>query len=111
METKKCSKCKIIKDISFFSKNNKTKDKLHCSCKECDKEKYFKNREQNLSKMREYKKNNSQKIKDYYVENQEKQKEILESWLESLYKRLFSGYWQRWVTTHVAQRGFWARQT
>ena len=32
-------------------------------------------------------------------------------WLESLYKRLFSGYWQRWVTVHVAQRGFWARQT
>jgi hypothetical protein len=54
MGTKKCSKCKIIKDISFFSKNNKTKDKLHCSCKECDKEKYFKNREQNLLKMREY---------------------------------------------------------
>jgi hypothetical protein len=79
MGTKKCSKCKIIKDISFFSKNNKTKDKLHCSCKECDKEKYFKNREQNLLKMREYKKNNSQKIKDYYVENQEKQKQYRDS--------------------------------
>ena len=79
MVTKKCSKCCQIKDISLFSKNNKTKDKLHCSCKECDKEKYFKNREHNILSMREYKKNNSQKIKDYYVENQEKYQQYRES--------------------------------
>jgi hypothetical protein len=56
MNTKKCSKCGQIKDICLFSKNNKTKDKLHCSCKECDKEKYYKNREINILNMREYKK-------------------------------------------------------
>lgn len=79
MITKKCSKCGQDKEISLFSKNNKTKDKLHCSCKECDREKYLKNREQNLLNMREYKKNNSQKIKDYYVNNQEKYQQYRDS--------------------------------
>jgi hypothetical protein len=36
METKKCRQ---IKNICFFSKNQKTRDKLNCSCKECDSEK------------------------------------------------------------------------
>lgn len=79
MESKKCSKCGVIKDVCYFSKNNKTKDKLHCSCKECDREKYLKNREYNLEKMREYKKNNPEKIKEYYLENIEKYREYRES--------------------------------
>lgn len=79
METKKCSKCGQIKEVCLFSKNNRTKDNLNCSCKECDKEKYFKNREQNILRMREYKKNNSQKLRDYYVENQEQYKKYRES--------------------------------
>ncbi len=93
METKKCSKCKIIKDISFFSKNNKTKDKLHCSCKECDKEQYHKNREYNILKMREYKKNNPEKIKDYflrkkdiYKEYRDSKKEEIKSYMKDYYK-------------------------
>ena len=83
MELKKCSKCGEIKEICFFSKNNKTKDKLHCSCKECDRKKYHENRERNLKRMREYKKTNSQKIKDYYTTNQEKYKKYRESKKES----------------------------
>ena len=78
METKKCSKCNQIKEISHFSKNNKTKDKLHCSCKMCDKEKYDKNRDRNILIMREYKKNNPEKIKEYYLKNQEKYKNYRE---------------------------------
>jgi hypothetical protein len=84
METKKCSKCKIIKDISFFSKNNKTKDKLHCSCKECDKEQYHKNREYNILKMREYKKNNPEKIKDYFLRKKDIYKEYRDSKKEEI---------------------------
>lgn len=34
---KRCSKCGIEKDEGEFYKNKKTKDGLHCSCKECDK--------------------------------------------------------------------------
>ena len=93
MEVKKCSKCGELKDISLFSKNNKTKDKLHCSCKECDKEKYNKNREHNILKMREYKKNNPEKVKLYYKENQENykkyrdsNKEVIKNYLSKYYK-------------------------
>lgn len=93
METKKCSKCGIIKDVSFFSKNNKTKDKLHCSCKECDKEKYHKNREYNILRMREYKKNNPEKIKDYFLRNKDSyqeyrdsKKEEIKSYMKDYYK-------------------------
>ena len=79
MVTKKCSKCGRVKEICFFSKNNKTKDKLHCSCKECDKEKYFKNRERNILNMRDYKKDNPEKLKEYYLKNQENYKQYRES--------------------------------
>jgi hypothetical protein len=79
MVTKKCSKCGLVKEVCFFSKNNKTKDKLHCSCKECDKEKYFKNRERNILNMRDYKKNNPEKLKEYYLRNQENYKQYREN--------------------------------
>jgi hypothetical protein len=79
MITKKCSKCEQVKEVCFFSKNNTTKDKLHCSCKECDKKKYFENRERNIVNMRNYKKNNSEKLQEYYLQNQENYREYRKS--------------------------------
>jgi len=76
---KRCSKCKQVKEVCFFSKNNTTKDKLHCSCKECDKKKYFENRERNIMNMRNYKKNNSEKLQEYYLQNQENYKQYRKS--------------------------------
>jgi hypothetical protein len=92
MGVKKCSKCGQIKDICLFSKNNKTKDKLHCSCKDCDKEKYLKNRDENILKMREYKKNNPQKIKEYYIQNQEKYQQYRDS-KKDLTKKYMKSYY------------------
>ena len=79
MITKKCSKCEQVKEVCFFSKNNTTKDKLHCSCKECDKKKYFENRDRNIVNMRNYKKNNSEKLQEYYLQNQENYREYRKS--------------------------------
>lgn len=76
---KRCSKCEQVKEVCFFSKNNTTKDKLHCSCKECDKKKYFENRERNIVNMRNYKKNNSEKLKEYYLQNQENYRQYRKS--------------------------------
>src|SRR5215213_10214857 len=33
--TKVCTKCKIERDISQFSRNKRTKDGFHCHCKRC----------------------------------------------------------------------------
>jgi hypothetical protein len=93
MFTKKCSKCGVLRDISLFSQNRKTKDQLHCSCKICDKEKYLKNREKNILTMREYKKNNSQKIKKYYQDNQEKFQKYRDSKKDET-KKYMKGYYR-----------------
>jgi hypothetical protein len=106
MNTKKCSKCGHIKHISLFSKNNKTKDKLHCSCKECDKEKYRKNREQNISKMREYKKNNPEKIKTYYSKNQEKYKKYRDSKKENT-----KDYMKKYYKDNLDRRKLYLEET
>ena len=48
---KKCSKCKIEKELSFFTPNKKNKDGFLYTCKECT-----------LNREREYRKNNKLKI-------------------------------------------------
>lgn len=45
METKKCSKCNEVKNISEFWKDKKTKNGLHCYCKQCFKINYYKHKE------------------------------------------------------------------
>lgn len=86
METKICTKCKVEKNISFFSKKNKLKDgtqKYNQICKKCinenniiirnnsefkknrveyDKLYYTKNREQILENKKEYHINNKEEI-------------------------------------------------
>jgi hypothetical protein len=106
MENKKCSKCGYIKNISLFSKNNKTKDKLHCSCKECDKEKYHKNREQNILKMRDYKKNNPEKIKTYYLKNQEKYEKYRDSKKEET-----KDYMKKYYNDNLDKRKLYLEET
>lgn len=47
---KLCSKCRIIQEYSFFTKNNRSKDKLSSHCKNCQKSYRIPNRK----KMAEY---------------------------------------------------------
>ena len=44
MKTKKCSKCKIEKSISGFSKDESSNDGLNCHCKKCNFEYHIKKR-------------------------------------------------------------------
>jgi hypothetical protein len=73
---KKCSKCKIEKDLTEFSKDRTRKDGLRCQCKSCVKE-YYKeynkeNKEYEKERWKKYYKENKEKIKKYREANKEK---------------------------------------
>lgn len=80
MKTKICNKCKLNKDIIYFSKFAKSRDGLKSQCKECDKQYYIinynKNKQDRLNYAKEYRKNNKdlikQKQKDRYIKNKDK---------------------------------------
>lgn len=106
-----CGRCRIIKPISEFNKNNKDKDKINYICKECvrksnkkykennkdrikesQKEYYLKNKEKINNKNKEYKKNNKDKINKYHRNycdkkwrgnNKDKLKERIKKWREN----------------------------
>ena len=65
---KKCTKCKVEKEITKFGVDKQRKDGLYPSCKECSKE----YRKENKDKKKEYYKKNKDKIKEYYKENKDK---------------------------------------
>jgi len=62
MNTKKCTKCNQIKDLKYFSKENRRKDGLQLYCKDC-----------NLL----YKKQNKEKIQINRKKYREKNKELI----------------------------------
>jgi hypothetical protein len=62
MSTKTCSKCRVEKDVSEFSKSKPSKDGLHCWCKLCLKEYNEANREQRIAKSKEYYQANREEI-------------------------------------------------
>lgn len=66
---KKCSKCKIEKELIDFNKNKAQKDGCQNHCKICIKEYKIKNKEKN----KEYKKEYSKK---YHLKNKEKINEV-----------------------------------
>jgi len=66
---KRCSKCKVWKPLSEFSKNKSRKDGLKYWCKQCQskysKGYYQKNRKRELAQMYEYRKNHKKEINEY----------------------------------------------
>ena len=68
---KKCTKCKVEKEITKFGVDKQRKDGLYPSCKECSKE----YRKENKDKKKEYYKKNKDKIKEYEKEYYKKNKE------------------------------------
>ena len=68
---KSCTKCKVDKSITEFSKDSRNSDLLSNVCKQCHSEKYHANKEQ----YKNYYKKNRDKIlayqKNYYNENRE----------------------------------------
>jgi hypothetical protein len=73
---KKCSKCKIEKDLLLFNKNKSEPDGYNHYCKECKKAcdaiYRSKNREKMIAYLSEYYKNNKQKFIEYAAKNKDK---------------------------------------
>lgn len=78
METKKCKKCDIEKDICEFNAHNQTKDGKRSRCKDCTKEEqrqYYKNnKEKENKRAKEYKSNNKAKINNIVARRRSKSK-------------------------------------
>ena len=80
---KKCSRCKVEKELTEFHKKKTTKDGLSNSCKSCVKEyskkHYQANKEYRKEQIKEYRKNNKENVKEYkkkhYQANKKKIKE------------------------------------
>jgi hypothetical protein len=76
METKKCSKCKKVKNTTEFNKSKARKDNLCCYCKICNRkyQKEYLNKNENI-RIKNYTdclKNNAKYIKelsDTYIKN------------------------------------------
>ena len=76
---KKCSKCKIEKEVKEFQKDKHTKDGLSCSCSVCRRitsKKYYDNNKEKESKRKKiYNQNNKEKerlrVKKWYQNNKE----------------------------------------
>lgn len=70
---KKCSKCKELKDFTFFNKGKSYKDGYRPSCKQCDKSSIDKSRRKKYK--RRYYLENKEKLnkmsRNYYNENKE----------------------------------------
>ncbi len=73
METKKCTKCKKIKEISLFNKSVYRKEGTRAQCKECERK-----------QAKEYYKKNSQPYKNRAKQGKQAMKEHLNAFLFNL---------------------------
>lgn len=69
---KTCSKCKIEKPLTFFTKDKSRKDGYHYQCKSCKMDYYNANRNHFLEYKKQYRQNNKELNKQYRQNNKEK---------------------------------------
>jgi hypothetical protein len=93
IQAKVCNKCNITKNINLYTKNKRYKDGKEPICKDCNKEKYEKNKEKNAEAVKKWRVKNpdymkvygqSEKSKEYhkqyYKENSEIYKDRKKAW-------------------------------
>lgn len=80
---KKCTKCKIEKEVTEFSKNKTTKDGLQYNCKSCVKGRNEEWRRNNKEKIKEYRENNKEYFKEYKKGYYQNNKEYFKEWREN----------------------------
>jgi len=87
---KKCTKCKLDKEITCFGKRADNNDGLMYHCKECRKESKKEYRKENKDKIREsykkYQKENKDKIREYDKEYRKENKDKIKEQKKKYYK-------------------------
>lgn len=86
METKKCSKCGIIKEVCEFRKDKTKKDGIYSSCKHCKLIWRRENKEITNATNRRSKKNNKDKIIKYNSDYQKKNRDRINEKIRSRHK-------------------------
>ena len=84
---KSCTKCKVYKEATEFSKDKKVKDGRRSYCKLCVKEYQKENKDKLNEYQKEYYKSNKDKIKEYQKENKDKIKENRKEYYKEYYKK------------------------
>ena len=79
-EGKKCTKCKVFKSYSEFSKRTLSKDGFKNHCKECCKKYNTQNREKINKRQKEYYQQNKETAKKYYKEYYQQNKERIKEY-------------------------------
>jgi hypothetical protein len=77
METKKCSKCGVVKEVCEFRKDKTKKDGFYSSCKHCKLIWRRENKELTNASNRRSKNNNKEKIVKYNSEYQKKNRNLI----------------------------------
>jgi len=83
-----CSKCKIEKEETCFSKQKDKKDGLRVNCKSCISSQYFNNIHEEKAKRKRYRTENKHKIKEYREKHKEEAKKQLKIYREKNKERL-----------------------
>ena len=81
--TKVCSKCKITKTLSEFSKDKSRKDGYDLRCKSCRKEQHQNNKEANNVRSQQYYQDNLDKVKETRKKYRENNPEKIKEWREN----------------------------
>ena len=87
---KKCTKCKVEKELTEFGKRKTTKDGLECACKSCkkeyDKEHYQSNKKHIKERIKEYYQANKEHHKEYNKEHYQANKERIKEQRKEYYQ-------------------------
>jgi len=112
MESKKCTKCKEVKQIECFHKNKGKKDGYGTRCKSCRKQYYEENKErqaeykkqyqqENKERLKQYREENKERLKQYRKENKERIAELKKQWREENKERINERRKQRKLTDPI----------
>jgi len=112
---KKCTRCKVNKELLLFNKDKSRSDGYDASCKECKskskKKEYIENKEEYLAKVKIYDAKNYERRKDYWPQwrkaNPDKNTAICKTWRSKNMDKIreyYRGYYSKNLNRRISNR-------